>query len=290
MALKTNQPPRLKSVPSRNDTVAATKAYARAVAKERKPYLKFAFANPFNLSLLAGGVVAGIATLSGLGPVILAATAGLEAIWLLNAPGSELLRKTFWDPKLQQLELEESQKERFRRIAALPHYDQERIANLVTRQTEIHRLASENPSFTGDLLRQELDKTAKLVDSFIDMAVTCNRFDSYLNSIDIDQLERDKKRWETKVRTGKPGDPQTEIAKKNLDILIKRSEKIREIQKYLSVAHGQVDLIENSFQYIADQIVTMQSPSELSGQLDELLIGVDSIKETAADTERLLAG
>ena len=32
----------------------------------------------------------------------------------------------------------------------------------------------------------------------------------------------------------------------------------------------------------------MQSPQELTGQLDELLDGVESIKQTAADTERML--
>jgi hypothetical protein len=54
------------------------------------------------------------------------------------------------------------------------------------------------------------------------------------------------------------------------------------------VARGQLDLIEQSFQLIGDQIVTMQSPQELTGQLDELLDGVESIKQTAADTERML--
>ena len=63
---------------------------------------------------------------------------------------------------------------------------------------------------------------------------------------------------------------------------------MQEIRRYLDVARGQLDLIENSFQLIADQIVTMQSPQELSGQLDELLDGVESIKQTAADTERML--
>jgi hypothetical protein len=32
----------------------------------------------------------------------------------------------------------------------------------------------------------------------------------------------------------------------------------------------------------------MQSPNELSGQLDDLLDGVDSIRQTAIDTEKLL--
>jgi hypothetical protein len=33
----------------------------------------------------------------------------------------------------------------------------------------------------------------------------------------------------------------------------------------------------------------MQSPQQLSGQLDELLDGVQAIKDSAADTERLLS-
>ena len=61
---------------------------------------------------------------------------------------------------------------------------------------------------------------------------------------------------------------------------------MKEIRRYLDVARGQLDLIENSFQLIADQIVTMQSPQELSGQLNELLDGVESIRQTAVDTER----
>ena len=69
---------------------------------------------------------------------------------------------------------------------------------------------------------------------------------------------------------------------------MKRPERMQEIQGYLGVARGQLDLIENSFQLIADQIVTMQSPQELSGQLDELLEGVEAIRESARDTEALL--
>jgi hypothetical protein len=78
------------------------------------------------------------------------------------------------------------------------------------------------------------------------------------------------------------------VARKNLAIILKRLDKMKEIRRYLTVARGQLDLIENSFQLIADQIVTMQSPQELSGQLDELLDGVESIRQTAIDTDRIL--
>ena len=83
-------------------------------------------------------------------------------------------------------------------------------------------------------------------------------------------------------------DQERDIAKKNFAVILKRIEKLREIRNYLGVARAQLDLIENSFQLISDQIVTMQSPTELSGQLDDLLDGVDSIQQTALDTEKIL--
>ncbi len=111
----------------------------------------------------------------------------------------------------------------------------------------------------------------------------------YLGSIDTDALDKDHRRYEQSAR-GDPSDPRTAIAKKNLSVVARRLEKVQEIRSYLSVARGQLDLIENSFQLIADQIVTMQSPQELSGQLDELLDGVEAIRQTARDTEKILNG
>jgi hypothetical protein len=168
--------------------------------------------------------------------------------------------------------------------------ERQRVNALVARQEEIRRLAAQNPSFTGDLLRSELVKTDRLVDAFVEMAVTCARYESYLGSIDTAALDKDHRRYEQSAKGGDPADPRTTIAKKNLSIVGRRLEKVQEIRSYLSVARGQLDLIENSFQLIADQIVTMQSPQELSGQLDELLDGVEAIRQTAQDTEKILNG
>jgi hypothetical protein len=120
--------------------------------------------------------------------------------------------------------------------------------------------------------------------------VTCARYEAYLESVSQDDLEKDRRRYEQSAKGGDPRDARTTIAKKNLAIVARRMEKMQEIRSYLSVARGQLDLIENSFQLIADQIVTMQSPQELSGQLDELLDGVEAIRQTAQDTEKILSG
>jgi hypothetical protein len=258
---------------------------AKEAFLEKRPYLKFAFSNPYNLSLFIGGLAASVLTLN---PVLAIATLGLEGIWLLHAPESKRLRHLLWDPRFDKLRKALAAEERAERLKNVGESERERVESLVARQEEIQVLAGRNPSFTGDLLRNELVKTDRLVDAFVDMAVTSGRYEEYLASVDLDGLDRDRARWEREVRSGKEGDPQVDLARKNLSIIMRRLDKMKEIQRYLTVARGQLDLIENSFQLIADQIVTMQSPQELSGQLNELLDGVESIRQTAVETEQIL--
>lgn len=272
-------------IPSRSDTLGASVEAVKDLTVGRRPYLKFAFANPYNIALFAGAIAASVITFN---PLIGIAALGLEGLWLLHAPESKLLKRVLWDPKYEKERVALEQEALNRRIGNLPERKRTRVEELVARQQEIQHLASQNPSFTGELLRGELVKTRRLVDAFIEMSVTCARYEEYLGSVDMNDLERDRRRWENAVARKKAEGPQAEIARKNLAIIEKRMEKLEEIRNYLTIAYGQLDLIENSFLLIADQIVTMQSPQELSGQLDELLDGVESIKQTAIDTERLL--
>jgi len=252
---------------------------------EKRPYLRFAFSNPYNLSLLLGVLGASVLTMN---PLLALVAIGAEGLWLLHAPESKRLRHLLWDPRFEKLRTALETEARAERLRPLGQPERDRVEQLVARQQEIRRLAGENPSFTGDLLRGELVKTDRLVHAFIDMAITCARYEQYLESVDVDGLDKDRMRWEKLARAGGERDPQAEIARKNLAVILRRLEKMKEIRRYLDVARGQLALIENSFQLIADQIVTMQSPQELSGQLDELLDGVESIRQTAADTERML--
>ena len=271
--------------PLRDDTLAASQAFIRQKIYEKRSYLKAAFANPYNISLLAGGLAASVLTLN---PLLAIVTVGLEILWVVNAPGSKKLQEWLWDPVFDQKQLAEEQAARAERLKHLDESDRERVVDLIARQREINALAAQNPSFTGELLRSELTKTDRLVEAFIEMANTCSRYQAYLDSIDLSALEKDRRRWDAICNQQDSQNSETEIASKNLAVINKRFDKMKEIHHYLTVARGQLDLIENSFQLIADQIVTMQSPQELTGQLDELLDGVESIKQTAAETERLL--
>jgi hypothetical protein len=251
----------------------------------RRPYLRMAFANPYNLSLFVGGIAASVLTAA---PVLGLLTVGVEALWLLHAPDSRLLKKLLWDPQFERLRRSAAAAERTARMQPLDRTARARVEALIERQAEIQRLAAQNPSFAGDLLRTELGKTDRLVEAFLDMSLTCQRYETYLENVDTNQLNADRKRYGLIAKAGAANDPEAQIAQKNIDVTDKRLAKLAEIKRYLQVAKGQLDLIENSFQLLVEQIVTMQSPRELSGQLDELLDGVEAIRETAQDTEKLI--
>jgi hypothetical protein len=252
---------------------------------EKPSYFRMAFANPYNLSLLGGAIAAAAITLN---PILALAAVGVEGLWLLHAPDSRLLRKLLWDPQFERSRTAAEMAARAERLAAMPQDDRDRCGELFARQQEINRLASQNPSFTGDLLRGELAKTSKLVDAFVELAITCGRYEDYLKTVSSAALDRDRRNYEQRAAASDITPQEREMAKKNIAVIMKRIDKLREIHDYLGVARSQLDLIENSFRLIADQIVTMQSPAELSGQLDDLLDGVESIKQTAADTEKIL--
>jgi hypothetical protein len=252
--------------------------------KKKVPYARYAFANPYNYAIMGG--FASAALLTGNWWLGLAG-AGAEAIWMLFAPDSRLLRKTWFDKVWKDEQTAAEQAELDKKFKALPDADAMRCLALREKQEQIHRLARENPSFTLDLLSGELGKLAALVRSFVDLSVTCSRYQDYLKSVDLDEIERDLRRYQ-QILERDPDEGKRDLARKNLAVLERRKEKYGEIRGYLSSARGQLELIENTFRLLADQIVTMRSPTELGGQLDELMDGVEAVRQTTRETDRLM--
>jgi hypothetical protein len=238
-------PPQAQSV---QDAIRdAAKDAVRNAVFENRPYLKLAFQNPYNLSLFLGSMTAALATAN---PILALVAVGAEALWLLHGPDSKTLRRILWDPRLEKVRLALDARDREVRMKDISQEERARVYALVAKEAEINRLASQNPSFTGDLLRGELFKTHRLVEAFLDMAITCARYENYLDTVDLDELERDRDRWQKNIASEKISDQERDVAKKNFAVIMKRIEKLRELRDYLRVARGQLDLIENSFRII----------------------------------------
>lgn len=249
---------------------------------EKPSYFKYAFANPYNLTLLGGAIATSVLTFN---PLIAVAALGIEGLWLLHGSTSGFMKRWLWDPIYENEKAEFLKNQRMRLVETLNPQSQQRVYELLEKERQIKELAAQNPSFTGDLLRNELAKTNNLVNSFIDLSINCSRYEKYLQTVNVVELQSQRNqytRYIEAMKGSKSDDTEMQLLKKNLAVIEKRIERVDEINRYLKIAYGQLALIENSFQLIADQIITMQSPNELSGQLNDLLDGVESVKAASS--------
>ncbi|MBX7101814.1 MAG: hypothetical protein K1X89_29130 [Myxococcaceae bacterium] len=246
-------------------------------------YLKAAFLNVYNLSLLGGAAVAAMATGDWF---IGAAAAGVEALWLLLGPDLRPFKRAV--DQAEREARDKADRERVNKlIESLPQRDWQRAKALDELKREIERDMQHNPSFQAILLQSELDKLAQLHSSFVTLATACNRAETYLGA--TDRKEVDRQMESQKAILDRSSDPAVkDIAQKNLEVLSKRQLTIKDIENFLARARGQMNLIENSVRLLRDQALTMTSPSQLGEQLDDLLTGVDAIQQSAKDTEAML--
>jgi hypothetical protein len=253
--------------------------------KTQPPYSKYAFWNPYNLSLIAGASAAAMVT--GHWWLALVAGAG-EALWMLFAPDSKLLQKLWFD-KVWDSELSTERKARqTEKFNKLPDTEKMRALALRELQVRIHKMAQDNASFTVDLLSNDLTKLEDLVDDFLDLSTVSVRYSEYLDHFNLEELEGDIRRYNLQVEKLPLGDERRTVAQKNLAVLLQRKDRYKELRRNLQTARGQMDLMENTFRLLGDEIVTMQSSSELGTRLDELREGVEAVRQTTRETERFL--
>jgi len=251
---------------------------------ERPSYLKAAFFNVYNLSLFTGGVAASVFTHdTALGVV----AGGLEALWLLFGPDLRPFKRAV--DRAHREDLEAADRERTKKLMeSLPEREWGRAHALDELRREIERDMQQNPSFQAILMQSEVDKLSALHKSFVGLATACVRAETYLSATDPRDLNRQidiQKKLETNLQDAAA----QQIATKNIQVLEKRLETMKEIQNFLARARGQMNLIENTVRLLRDQVLTMASPDQLGEQLDDLLTGVSAIQDSARDHEAIFS-
>lgn len=248
-------------------------------------FLRAAFANVYNLSLLGGAVAISAATGDWF---IGAAAVGLEALWLLLGPDLKPFQRAV--RRQAREEAEKKDRERVNKMMeTLPERDWQRAKALDELRREIERDMQNNPSFQAILLQPELDKLSQLHTAFVTLASACNRAETYLAATNLKDLERQVEVHE-RLKTNVKDPAAADIAAKNVDVLRRRLETIGEIQAFLGRARGQMNLIENTVRLLRDQVLTMASPEALGEQLSDLLTGVEAVQASARESEALLQG
>lgn len=262
--------------------ISQTKKTART--RDEPPYGRAAFLNPYNLSLLVGGVVGGL--VSG-HTWLVVITCAAEALWMIFAPDSRFLRHVWFDRALAAGIAAEKQAVREEKFAKLAGNDRARVLHLCEQKEVIERLAKDNPSLAVDLLGDELGKLDGLVEEFADLGLVASRAEAHASTFDFGAMRRSWEMHERQAKAYRPGDPRRDIATKNLEVLGQRRKRWDDLTRTIQVTRGQMELIEQTFRLLADEIMSMASPNELGGRIEELRVAVEAVRETAEETGAL---
>jgi DNA repair exonuclease SbcCD ATPase subunit len=257
-----------------------------AADDEDVPYTRLAFNNvPNYLALIGGGVLTyvGFATF-GWAP--LAAVLGLEALWLAIGARTGSFRRYFdFIHKVDRRRLEDGSRQKH--LANLSDEDRRRYLELEQIKKSITDQVEQNPSLHMAMVKDELEKLGKLADAFLQIASNASRYESFVREQDLDDIESEV-RVQEQLLERTTDEEARKLARRNLDVLRRRLEKAAELRQSIRTSRGQLNLIENTLRLLRDQIVTMSSPGELSGQIEELTFAMDAIEASGSETEALV--
>ena len=252
-------------------------------AKRKKSLIGRAFANQYNYILLGGAGLFALATFSWL-PLVVGA--GIEALWLTFGPDTSFFRS--WVEKQESAET----RERFAREAqtALAGLDKGYIARfkqLEALAQEINKLAEDNPSLENELIAEEMKKLGSLLRSFLQMAVVHQRLGEYIGDNSETEIQREINRLERALQTERSREVQASL-RQNLALEQKRMRQHDSIASAFKVVTIKMDTLEKAFRYLRSHILAIGKHEELSTEIDELVLGVDSVEQLQAETEPLV--
>ncbi len=248
-------------------------------------FLKAAFLNAYNLSLLFGA--GAVAAISG-DWTIAAGAVAVEAIWLVLGPDLKPFQRAVRNGERAARDKAEMKRMEML-IRQLPEREWQRGKALAELKADIERDMQHNPSFQAILLQSEIDKLTQLHSSFVTLATSSLRAESYLSATSTKDLQS---QLDQQLRLAERADDLSikELAEKNALVLRRRVDTVKEIERFVARARGQMTLIENSVRLLRDQALTMTRPDQLAEQLDDLLTGVDAVAQSAKDTEAIISG
>lgn len=252
---------------------------------ERPNYLKYAFANVYNLALLGGAAVAAAAT-ADWGVALIAG--GLEALWLLIGADSAPFRR--WVEREHRARLSEQAKTRRRaRILALASpRDRNAAIDLVEAHLAMGRELEGNAHWSGELMREEYSRLESLLDAFVELAEAADRFEDYQARYDPARLKRDLQA-QRKLAEAAGGDPEARaLAAQSADLLEKRIGTLEEMGRLVQRTRGQMGVIQNTFSLLRDQMVSLQPPQDVHEQLNQIVAGVSAVRAVLAEGDQQL--
>jgi hypothetical protein len=250
-------------------------------------YIKEALKEPVNIGglLLSCAAAAYSATTGFLEPtMVLAGALIAEGAYLATVPASSFYRKIV-DRRSRHLFDDHRRKQRLEMIRQFDPREREAVEYLSWMKNQIGsnykkfaRLSDEPPQI------RELEATWE---SFVDLLDEYRRRKNHLKTINRQAVENQLR---TAQRTLQFAEAETRpLHEKNVEILQRRLQTFDDIERSVKRVEAQLQMIENFFGLVNDQVVTMPSPEHiLSMDFDSLLSSIEMTKEILQQTAPIM--
>jgi hypothetical protein len=247
-------------------------------------YLLEAFKEPLNL---AGLGLAGILTLAAATgdsslPVtlLLGGSLVVEGIYLTVASTTTPYRRLVDRRRRQRLQ-EARQQNRLALIRTFDPREREAVEYLSWMKTQIGNNYRKVTRIEGD--PPQLRQLEVAWESFIDLLDEYRRRKQHLRTTNRQAVENQLRQAE---RTARLAEPETRaLHEKNTDLLRRRLGTFDEIERSVKRVEAQLQMIENFFGLVNDQVVTMPTPDHLDAiDFETLLSSIETTREILRQT------
>lgn len=254
---------------------------------QRLFYLKAALREPLNIIALvtAGAAAAGSAFMGMVEPaLILGGALAAEAAYLTVVPASSLYRRAVDRRQRQQLEAAR-RKQRDALIRTFDPREREAVEYLSWMKEQI---ASNYKKFAR--LNDEPPQIHELQvawEAFVDLLDEYRRRKNHMRTINRQAVENQLRQAERSLTYA--DDTTRSMHERNVEILRRRLQTFEDIERSVKRVEAQLQMIENFFGLVNDQVVTMPTPEHISSlDFDTLLSSIEMTKDILQQTAPVL--
>ncbi|MBI3650496.1 MAG: hypothetical protein HY231_05545 [Acidobacteria bacterium] len=259
---------------------------------EKPNYIKEAAKEPLNIWGMVGVVAASVyAAASGgviehLAWVPLAVGAAGEALYLVTMPATLAYRRLV-DRRARQKELIDRQRRRDELIRTFDPREREAVNYLAWMRKQIY---DNYQKFTrGTLLPERIQTLDVFWESYVDMLDTYRRRKNHLRSTNLTQIRNQIQQTERSIAQA-PDETTRRLFEQNQEFLQKRLTNYNNMENSMKRVEAQLQSIESFFQLVNDEVMTMQSPEQITSlDFDSLLSSIELTKEILEETAPVLS-
>lgn len=238
-------------------------------------YLKEALKEPVNFWAMAGFAVAAAYTQS---VIPLGAALAAEGLYLATVPASTLYRRLVDNRRKARLRaLRERQREEM--IKRFDPREREAVEYLRWMKNQIY---SNYKKFTGSKgIPENIRTLDQRWEDFVDLLDVYRRRKHHLRSINRQAVQNQLTQAERAVETA-PDDRTRRVQQANVEILKRRMNSFKDLEKSVKLVEGQLQSIENFFGLVNDQVVTLPTPERVSS------LDFEQLSDSIAMTKQML--